>query len=202
MLTRVPAFLLLVGLGLACSPDGPTAGVQGTPTPVATPTLPYDTEKVEIAHGAIGTLYYRTAKQGNLRVEVESRRTPSGSVTSVTYERAVDCDLDAISPGRYSAGCDVAWTVRQTVGTDAFTVDATLDTATFTGAVRGKKVRVTWTGYGEARRQANQNGNLLVEMRTARATVTWGPDRYADPERPTAPATLYRRVTELSRIAP
>lgn len=204
MLNRLHGAVALTALSLACGQGAPAATTQGTPPLVSTSSalagLPsYDPATVLVVHGGFSTLYYKTPKQGHLRVEVQHRRTPEGVEVKVVYERQVNCRRESVAPGRFVAGCTVAWRDNRKVSEAAFTYDATLDLATLTDTVRGKILRVQWVGYGEATRQINENGNLLVQIRDARGTVTWGRDRYADPAKSDTPSQLFRRVTSLAK---
>jgi hypothetical protein len=90
------------------------------------------------------------------------------------------------------------WEADHTVAASAFALDTTLDTATFTDTLRGLRLTVKATGYGATRRQAGQNGNLLVEARDAKGDVRWGADHYVDPPHTQIPTDLFRRLNAIA----
>lgn len=84
---------------------------------------------------------------------------------------------------------------RKALPASAFTFDGLLGTARLTTTVEGTRFEVTWAGYGIVRRKVNQNGNLLVEARDAKASTTWGRVKHTDKEGADTLSSLFHRVT-------
>lgn len=195
---RATAFftgLLLSGVtacGTAASAHSGGAPADRTPSATVTPASAHS--PVDVVMGGFANLRYGTAARGYLRVSVlQKQDAQRGPSTTVTFERYVSCHDSVVSGGKKTYGCTLAW--KESTRAATFTLDPQLATASLLTSLRGEQVRVTWTGFGEVRRQANQNGNLLVELRDAGSDARWGDDRYVTPQEPDTASQLYRRVT-------
>lgn len=196
-LTR-PAAFLLTAVAVACSPSsdadpGPGPAL-GTPSVIPTSAAPNFPADATFADGATATIPLK-ASRGNLFVAVESRRTPKGTTTTFTVSRQKDCHIDDADGEAGMFVCTTVYNRRKALPAGAFTFDSTLGTSKVTTTVEGKRFEVIWTGYGDVRRKVNQNGNLLVEARDAKATTTWGSFTHTDRDGTDVPSSLYRRVT-------
>lgn len=203
MLTAVRSGLVLLGV-LAASCTGPTSAQPDTrpsamPTSAApvpplpsAPSLPAD---ANLFDGATVTMDVPARRPGTLFVDVEAHRTPGGTTVTLRAIRDVDCHLDKADPQRALWVCTTKWERRKRLPVEAFTFDNLLGTASLTTTVDGKPFTVTWSGYGEARQQVNENGALLIRHRDAKATVVWGSLRWSDPDDSKAPSLLYHRAT-------
>lgn len=207
MLSRVAAAIVTLAAAAGCANSSRAAGGSvASPSeaaPSARPSRPASATTSpplpSLPPGAIviysATSLLTSSQQGGLSVLVEREAAAGGpTTTKVTYERSEPCKHEQ-SGSRGFVTCKVLWRKTQKLADERqFVIDATLNSASLTDTLRGRRVTVTWQAVGEPRVLVNRNGQLFSEMRDGLATTTWGTWSRTDPDDGTAPTFLVRRV--------